>query len=589
MTKAATTRHETLPVTLSVNDTVHELSFVTPQASYKAEGWMQTGEHLTFDFQPPVSGYLVEFGNTSNFAMPQPYSAVPLSGVEIADITFSVNRHDLSKASVALFCLVCDEDANIIAKHRINFSGGAGRDLFNTPPQAAHLSFALRMEGTGSFSGLSIRVMLTAGKSKGKTGVAALTPASSNASMLAKEMMACVAARNLSKCIALYHAADTKGDAELRQLIRAYATLHDFENVIETFLQATEKVQAEPGMRLYYMRALANTSRISEIQDFILQATLAYKGDTKDVEFMMLAYPFSVYLSDTLADAVMARILSFNGVWPKKRLPYMMRCAHDLVTAKRFRDFYHMYAVIETQEMTVADRAKLDLLDAQAAYVAGSYTSQLQYLNKALAKSRAYPLETSDPTQPLDFRYLTCAQNVAGTVRGPLVTILMTCFNSADTIEYAIRSLLAQSYRDIEVIVINDCSTDHSASIVRQICTEDTRVQIIELSKNSGTYVATNMGLQQAKGEYVTRQDSDDWAHPEKIERIVHALQNHPDIIGAALQHVRYDPKRGFRGLGGYIRPDASSLMYRRKKVLDAIGYYDSVRRRRRFRIPVPA
>jgi hypothetical protein len=81
-----------------------------------------------------------------------------------------------------------------------------------------------------------------------------------------------------------------------------------------------------------------------------------------------------------------------------------------------------------------------------------------------------------------------------------------------------------------------------------------------------------------AKGELVTNQDSDDWAHPQKIATAVAELQRDQSIVATWVEHVRCSNQRGFRALNGYFRPDASSLMFRRDPVMKRIGWYDSVR-----------
>jgi glycosyltransferase involved in cell wall biosynthesis len=154
----------------------------------------------------------------------------------------------------------------------------------------------------------------------------------------------------------------------------------------------------------------------------------------------------------------------------------------------------------------------------------------------------------------------------------------MPAYNSEGTIGYALESLRKQTYQDIEVIIVDDASTDGTARIAAQFSELDPRFRVIDLKENSGAFVARNVGLAAAVGEYVTNQDADDWAHPQKIATAVGELQQNSSLVATWVEHVRCSSQRGFRALSGYIRPDASSLMFRREPVMHEIGWYDSVR-----------
>lgn len=102
--------------------------------------------------------------------------------------------------------------------------------------------------------------------------------------------------------------------------------------------------------------------------------------------------------------------------------------------------------------------------------------------------------------------------------QGPLVSIMMSAFNAADTIGYAIRSLLAQTYRNIEVLVCDDGSDDDTFDIARSLAAQDSRVRVFRSRSNQGTYNIRNDLLAEAQGEFLTFQDSDDYALPHRIE-----------------------------------------------------------------------
>ena len=113
----------------------------------------------------------------------------------------------------------------------------------------------------------------------------------------------------------------------------------------------------------------------------------------------------------------------------------------------------------------------------------------------------------------------------------PLVTVLTPAFNRASFITETVESVLNQTYGNIEYIVIDDGSTDGTFEILRQY-SEAGRLTLLthENHSNRGQSAALNLGLDAAKGTYVTILDSDDMLHPEKLSRQVDYLENNPDV-----------------------------------------------------------
>lgn len=98
-----------------------------------------------------------------------------------------------------------------------------------------------------------------------------------------------------------------------------------------------------------------------------------------------------------------------------------------------------------------------------------------------------------------------------------MISIVIPTYNRATTILEAVRSVLTQTYQDIEVIIVDDGSTDKTKDIVEDI--EDKRVKYIRLADNAGACKARNIGIDAAKGDYIAFQDSDDIWQPNKLER----------------------------------------------------------------------
>lgn len=103
----------------------------------------------------------------------------------------------------------------------------------------------------------------------------------------------------------------------------------------------------------------------------------------------------------------------------------------------------------------------------------------------------------------------------------PLVSVIMANYCGADYVERALQSVLAQTLSDLEVIVVDDASTDNSVEILRAIAATDQRVKIFEASVNAGPGASRNLALENAKGDWVAVVDADDVLHPERLERLI--------------------------------------------------------------------
>ena len=99
------------------------------------------------------------------------------------------------------------------------------------------------------------------------------------------------------------------------------------------------------------------------------------------------------------------------------------------------------------------------------------------------------------------------------------VSIITPSYNSGCFIAETIRSVLAQTYSNWEMIIVDDCSTDNTESIVKAFADTDPRIRYIRNEKNSGAAVSRNLALKEAKGRWIAFLDSDDLWKPEKLER----------------------------------------------------------------------
>lgn len=109
----------------------------------------------------------------------------------------------------------------------------------------------------------------------------------------------------------------------------------------------------------------------------------------------------------------------------------------------------------------------------------------------------------------------------------PLVSVLMVNYNREDTVKESIQSVLKQTYSNLQVIIVDDGSTDRSCEIIRSI--PDSRVELFPSKENRHICHATNQGFEKVKGTYLARIDSDDVWYPDKIEKQMHFLETHPE------------------------------------------------------------
>lgn len=192
---------------------------------------------------------------------------------------------------------------------------------------------------------------------------------------------------------------------------------------------------------------------------------------------------------------------------------------------------------------------------ANVARLEGSMAGMQEVLDDMFAAAGLAPVAWTDPAAP--FLTLHCPEPPAPVEDGPKVSVLMSCYNAADYLRLAIGSMQAQSWRNLEILVTDDCSTDGSREILHEIAAEDPRVVVIENGTNLGTYGNRNAMLERCTGDFVTVHDSDDWSHPQMIERQVRHLLDNPDIRLNTTLMCRVSPEMAF-----HLRPSRHSLEY---------------------------
>lgn len=227
-----------------------------------------------------------------------------------------------------------------------------------------------------------------------------------------------------------------------------------------------------------------------------------------------------------------------------------------------------------------ADEAQPDLCLLASNAFAHEPLAQAGYLNRHLGHFGLPPISLRDQHRPLSPTNLRAAAPGAAVNGTPLVSVIMTTHNAAPRVAAALQSVLDQTWRHLELIVVDDASEDASWAHILASAESDARIRPLRLPRNVGTYAAKHIGLQHARGEFITCHDADDWSHPLKLERQLAPLLQRQHLIATTSCWVRVDDAGRFhaRQLYPLMRWNPSSTLFRREPVLTRAGAWDVVR-----------
>lgn len=112
----------------------------------------------------------------------------------------------------------------------------------------------------------------------------------------------------------------------------------------------------------------------------------------------------------------------------------------------------------------------------------------------------------------------------------PLVSVIIPCYNAEKYVEAAVRSIMNQTYKNLEILCCDDCSTDRTFSILQELADEDSRIKLFKNETNQKIVKTLNNLVSLANGKYIARMDADDISLPKRIEKQVEFLETHSDI-----------------------------------------------------------
>lgn len=284
---------------------------------------------------------------------------------------------------------------------------------------------------------------------------------------------------------------------------------------------------------------------------------------------------YDLYFSLKLGMAV-SEYTSQDGI-SKGDAKFLMQLAISL------NDFLSLEKIRKKIKMVYSDRALIELDISNPTLNETNYFKKNEWLTR-LNKLWFSSLEKIELPAILDKKYaifdqIQCKLN--DRVNGDLVTVVISSYNpEPEQLITSVKSIINQSWKNTEILVVDDASSNNSYDIYKKVESMDDRLRIIYVDKNSGTYNARNVALEQAKGKFVTFQDVDDWSHPRRIEKQVEFLLTDNKKIACISFGLKSYENLIFSMPGRpNLQPNSSSLMFYRDRVVSNIGFFDLVRK----------
>ncbi|WP_187775713.1 glycosyltransferase [Luteimonas suaedae] len=261
---------------------------------------------------------------------------------------------------------------------------------------------------------------------------------------------------------------------------------------------------------------------------------------------------------------------AFTGrvLWAAEQLAHKDRLDQALVLAERW--------------LPTAEQYRTNILRANLAVKHNEETAWIAATNAYLRHFGLAPIQLQGRGSLFD---RVQSQGLTESVRGPRVSIIVAAWNSEHTVAKALDSLLAQSWQNIELLVIDDCSTDGTWGVISEISARDSRVKAWRNPENVGPYVSKSIAASYATGDWITCHDADDWAHPERIARQAQfCIENR--LTACLSGMLRMDNKGEYTRLNevgefvhdGACRSAFISLFMCSQTFHDLLGAWDQVR-----------
>jgi glycosyltransferase involved in cell wall biosynthesis len=296
--------------------------------------------------------------------------------------------------------------------------------------------------------------------------------------------------------------------------------------------------------------------------------------------FFQLALPSLAKSRDPLTQV--ESVIAETGTFPQPEASKVLNAAHQIF----MRGKPETAVALADRFLVEQYRHTLCILRANIALAQNDHVMWIDQVNCFLAAFGQVGIALQAGGLDL-FHDLTAAPLPAIT-DGPMISVIMPVCNAEKTLKKALQSILDQTWMNLEVIVIDDCSTDSTPDILDQMVQKDRRLRTHRLPVNVGPYVARNIALSMATGDWITCHDADDWAHPRRLQDHLDVVLSDPSITDqVSVTHmIRMRPNGYFDTIvnanpfspDGVTRIASVSALFRADFLRNGLGYWDTVR-----------
>ncbi|WP_297361262.1 glycosyltransferase [Thauera sp.] len=254
--------------------------------------------------------------------------------------------------------------------------------------------------------------------------------------------------------------------------------------------------------------------------------------------------------------------------------------ANRLYKEKKFEEALSLYLLIKKSESCLSRIIDINIKKTRDALGKISILKKEEHINLSTEDQNRKFIPYSHLTE--EFLYSSTTGKIENfrnsqvkNINNSKVSIVVPAHNAEQCIVETLNSLLAQSHKNIEIIVIDDASEDSTPEIVRKIAKKDKRIKYHRMAKNMGTYFARSFGIHLASGEYVTFNDADDYSHHLRIElHLAEAQAGDFDVTTS--NYIRYNPFTGEAlETHGKVEHYGFITTFAKKEVFSKIGSFD--------------
>lgn len=266
---------------------------------------------------------------------------------------------------------------------------------------------------------------------------------------------------------------------------------------------------------------------------------------------------------------------------------FLLSRANELFRAEKYSEAKELY--IEAGKLVGSESVKVNIMLCDSRRGISDFADSQKYFKKIkinLPKSKEINTVKNDSAEYVlksleQFDGFKDINKIINKKTLPKVTYIVTSYNAEQTIERSIQSLLMQNYPDLEIIVCDDKSSDSTWEKLKVIKEQSEKsIKIIRTNINGGTYLAKNIAIESATGEFILFQDADDYSHPERTIVQIYPLIENKNLVATRTKYARFNPDTmDIIPVGSNLsKYGLITLAVRRDAFID-IGYFDSVRK----------